>query len=116
MRAEGVELGGEAFSDTAEARDEDAGVPDGDRHGFQGEKQRAFGGERGVLHGESGILQEIIINQQKIVSAIIDDMNFLAEKLEKAIAEGKKVAEDYAAVKRMLMQLRKQIEIELNKK
>ena len=41
---------------------------------------------------------------------------FLAEKLEKAIAEGKKVAEDYAAVKRMLMQLRKQIEIELNKK
>lgn len=75
-----------------------------------GEDQAALSKQREI------ILQEIIINQQKIVSAIIDDMNFLAEKLEKAIAEGKKVAEDYAAVKRMLMQLRKQIEIELNKK
>lgn len=56
-----MELGGKTFSDAAEAGNKDGRIPDGDGHGLQGEKKRAFGGERGIFDGESGILQEIII-------------------------------------------------------
>ena len=61
VRAEGMEFGGKAFPDAAEAGNKDGRIPDGDGHRLQGEKKRAFGGERGVLGGEGGILQEIII-------------------------------------------------------
>ena len=56
-----MEFGGKTFSNAAEAGNKDGRIPDGDGHGLQGEKKRAFSGERGVLSGEGGILQDIII-------------------------------------------------------
>ena len=61
VRAEGMELGRKAFPDAAEAGNKDGRIPDGDGHRLQREKKRAFGGERGIFDGESGILQDIII-------------------------------------------------------
>lgn len=48
------------------------------------------------------ILHELIINNQKSVNVLVGDMNYLAERLEKALLEEDKIKQEYKNVKKLL--------------
>ena len=52
------------------------------------------------------ILQEVIISNQKAVNVLIGDMNYLAERLEKALMEGDKIKQDYDKIKQLLSRIK----------
>ena len=52
------------------------------------------------------ILQEVIMNNQKAVNVLIGDMNYLAEKLEEALACEDKIQQDYKNIKQLLNRIK----------
>lgn len=52
------------------------------------------------------ILQEVIVSNQKAVNVLIGDMNYLAERLEKALVEGDKIQQDYERIKQLLSRIK----------
>ena len=52
------------------------------------------------------ILQEIIINNQKAVNVVIGDMNYLAERLEKALENEDRIQQDYEKIKQLLNRIK----------
>lgn len=52
------------------------------------------------------ILQEIIINNQKAVNVLIGDMNYLAERLERALENEDKIQQDYETIKQLLNRIK----------
>lgn len=52
------------------------------------------------------ILQEVIVSNQKAVNVLIGDMNYLAERLEKALIEEDKIKQDYDKIKQLLNRIR----------
>ena len=52
------------------------------------------------------ILQEVIISNQKAVNILIGDMNYLAERLEKALKEENEIKQDYVKIKQLLSRIR----------
>lgn len=52
------------------------------------------------------ILQEVIVSNQKAVNVLIGDMNYLAERLEKALIEEDKIKQDYDRIKQLLNRIR----------
>ena len=52
------------------------------------------------------ILQEVIISNQKAVNVLIGDMNYLAERLEKALDEEDKIKKDYEKIKKLLSRIK----------
>ena len=52
------------------------------------------------------ILQEVIVSNQKAVNVLIGDMNYLAERLEKALVEEDNIKQDYQQVKLLLSRIR----------
>lgn len=52
------------------------------------------------------ILQEVIVNNQKAVNVLIGDMNYLAERLEKALIEEDIIKQDYEKIKQLLSRIR----------
>ena len=52
------------------------------------------------------ILQEIIVSNQKAVNVLIGDMNYLAERLEKALTEEDKIKQDYEKIKQLLSRIK----------
>ncbi len=52
------------------------------------------------------ILQEIIANNQKAVNVLVGDMNYLAERLEKALQNEQKIQQDYDKVKQLLSRIK----------
>lgn len=52
------------------------------------------------------ILQEMIVSNQKAVNVLIGDMNYLAEKLEKALIEEDKIQQDYERIKQLLSRIK----------
>lgn len=52
------------------------------------------------------ILQEVIASNQKAVNVIIGDMNYLAERLEKALIEEDKIQQDYEKIKQLLSRIK----------
>lgn len=52
------------------------------------------------------ILQEVIVSNQKAVNVLIGDLNYLAERLEKALVEGDKIQQDYERIKQLLSRIK----------
>lgn len=52
------------------------------------------------------ILQEVIVSNQKAVNVLIGDMNYLAERLEKALLEEDKIKQDYEKIKQLLSRIK----------
>lgn len=52
------------------------------------------------------ILHELIINNQKSVNVLVGDMNYLAERLEKALLEEDKIKQEYKEVKKLLERIK----------
>lgn len=52
------------------------------------------------------ILQEVIVSNQKAVNVLIGDMNYLAERLEKALIEEDKIQQDYEKIKQLLSRIK----------
>lgn len=52
------------------------------------------------------ILQEVISNNQKAVNILIGDMNYLADRLEKALQKEDKIQQDYSAIKLLLNRIK----------
>lgn len=52
------------------------------------------------------ILQEVIVSNQKAVNVLIGDMNYLAERLEKALTEEDKIKQDYEKIKQLLSRIK----------
>ena len=52
------------------------------------------------------ILHEVIISNQKAVNVLIGDMNYLAERLEKAHDEEDKIKKDYEKIKKLLSRIK----------
>lgn len=52
------------------------------------------------------ILQEVIISNQKALNVLIGDMNYLAERLEKALLEEDKIKQDYEKIKQLLSRIK----------
>lgn len=52
------------------------------------------------------ILQEVIVSNQKAVNVLIGDLNYLAERLEKALVEGGKIQQDYERIKQLLSRIK----------
>lgn len=52
------------------------------------------------------ILQEVIISNQKAVNVLIGDMNYLAERLEKALIEGDKLKQDNEKMKQLVSRIK----------
>ena len=52
------------------------------------------------------ILQEVIVSNQKAVNVLIGDMNYLAERLEKALLEDDKIKQDYEKIKQLLSRIK----------
>jgi hypothetical protein len=52
------------------------------------------------------ILQEVIVSNQKAVNVLIGDMNYLAERLERALLEEDKIKQDYAKIKQLLSRIK----------
>lgn len=52
------------------------------------------------------ILQEVIINNQKAVNVLVGDMNYLAERLEKALIEQDAIKRDYEKIKQLLSRIK----------
>lgn len=52
------------------------------------------------------ILQEVIISNQKAVNVLIGDMNYLAERLEKALIEEDKIKQDYEQIKQLFRRIK----------
>lgn len=52
------------------------------------------------------ILQEVIVSNQKAVNVLIGDMNYLAERLEKALFEEGKIKQDYEKIKQLLSRIK----------
>lgn len=52
------------------------------------------------------ILQEIIMNNQKSVNVLIGDMNYLAQRLEKALEREDEIEQDYQQIKQLLCRIR----------
>ena len=52
------------------------------------------------------ILQEIIANNQKSVNVLIGDMNYLAERLEKALENEEKIQQDYKSIQLLLSRIK----------
>lgn len=52
------------------------------------------------------ILQEVIVSNQKAVNVLIGDMNYLAERLEKALIEEDKIKQDYEKIKQLLSRIK----------
>lgn len=48
------------------------------------------------------ILQEIILNNQKAVNVLIGDMNYLAERLERALERQDEIEQDYTQIQQMI--------------
>ena len=57
------------------------------------------------------ILQEVIVSNQKAVNVLIGDMNYLAEKLEKALLEEDKIKQDYEKIKQLLSRIKSAMRI-----
>lgn len=52
------------------------------------------------------ILQEVIVSNQKAVNVLIGDMNYLAERLERALLEEDKIKQDYEKIKQLLSRIK----------
>ena len=52
------------------------------------------------------ILQEIVTNNQKAVNVLIGDMNYLAERLERAIENEEKIQNDYENIRQLLNRIK----------
>lgn len=52
------------------------------------------------------ILQEVIVSNQKAVNVLIGDMNYLADRLEKALIEEDKIQQDYEKIKQLLSRIK----------
>lgn len=52
------------------------------------------------------ILQEVIVSNQKVVNVLIGDMNYLADRLEKALIEEDKIQQDYEKIKQLLSRIK----------
>jgi hypothetical protein len=52
------------------------------------------------------ILQEVIVSNQKAVNVLIGDMNYLAERLEKALVEEDKIQQDYKKILQLLSRIK----------
>lgn len=52
------------------------------------------------------ILQEVIVSNQKAVNVLIGDMNYLAERLEKALIEEDNIKQDYEKIKQLLCRIK----------
>lgn len=52
------------------------------------------------------ILQEVIVSNQKAVNVLIGDLNYLAERLEKALVEEDKIQQDYERIKQLLSRIK----------
>lgn len=52
------------------------------------------------------ILQEVIVSNQKAVNVLIGDMNYLAERLERALIEEDKIQQDYEKIKQLLSRIK----------
>lgn len=52
------------------------------------------------------ILQEVIVSNQKALNVLIGDMNYLAERLEKALKEEDKIKQDYEKIKQLLSRIK----------
>lgn len=52
------------------------------------------------------ILQEVIVSNQRAVNVLIGDMNYLAERLEKALLEEDKIKQDYEKIKQLLSRIK----------
>lgn len=57
------------------------------------------------------ILQEVIVSNQKAVNVLIGDMNYLAERLEKALLEEDKIKQDYEKIKQLLSRIKSAMRI-----
>ena len=52
------------------------------------------------------ILQEVIISNQKAVNVLIGDMNYLAERLERALIEEDKIQQEYEKIGQLLSRIK----------
>ena len=52
------------------------------------------------------ILQEVIVSNQKAVNVLIGDMNYLAERLEKALIEEDTIKQDYEKIRQLLSRIK----------
>lgn len=52
------------------------------------------------------ILQELITNNQKAVNVLIGDMNYLAERLERALENESRIQRDYENIKKLLSRIK----------
>lgn len=52
------------------------------------------------------ILQEVIVSNQKAVNVLIGDMNYLAEKLEKALVDVDEIKQKYEKVRQLLKRIK----------
>lgn len=52
------------------------------------------------------ILQEVIMNNQKTVNVLIGDMNYIAERLEKALENEDKIEKEYREVKNLVRRIK----------
>ena len=48
----------------------------------------------------------MIVSNQKAVNVLIGDMNYLAERLEKALIEEDKIQQDYEKIKQLLSRIK----------
>lgn len=73
---------------------------------YTGFLQKDATSQKAVNKQRELILQEIIINNQKAVNVLIGDMNFLAERLERALETENKIQQDYENIKQLLNRIK----------
>ena len=73
---------------------------------YDGFLKRDETGEKAMNKKRELILQEVIVSNQKAVNVLIGDLNYLAERLEKALAEGDKIQQDYERIKQLLSRIK----------